>query len=213
MRKAMIFLVVVVAMAATVFVAATQININPRHSVGEAIDAFNGVSVYYNGAIGHVSERNLAPDGYNLGLKYQCVEFVKRYYHQRFGHKMPLDRGNAKDFFDPQLDNGALNKGRGLLQFANGAGTLPQAEDLVIFAPWIFNRFGHVAIVAEVGPDYIEVIQQNPGPFGASRERYPLVLDNGKPRVEHTRLLGWLRLPEPAPGPLQPSSAPIAAGR
>jgi len=45
--------------------------------------------VYYNGSVGHVSGRNLVPDGYNPGLKYQCVEFVKRYYYQHLNHKIP----------------------------------------------------------------------------------------------------------------------------
>ncbi len=50
------------------------------NDIGSIIDEFNGVAVYYNHNVGNVSGRNLAPDGYNLGLKYQCVEFVKRYY-------------------------------------------------------------------------------------------------------------------------------------
>ncbi|WP_413044376.1 hypothetical protein [Pseudomonas sp. YJ42] len=61
--------------------------------------------------------RNLTQDGYNLGLRYQCVEFVKRYYFERHGHRMPDSYGHAKDFFDPQVGDGALNARRGLLQF------------------------------------------------------------------------------------------------
>jgi len=57
--------------------------------VGEKVDSLNGVYVYYNGSVGHVSGRNLVPDGYNPGLKYQCVEFVKRYYYQHLNHKIP----------------------------------------------------------------------------------------------------------------------------
>ncbi len=178
--------------------AANHINLNPAHTPGEVLDKYRDVPVYYNGAIGHVSERNVAPDGYNLGLKYQCVEFVKRYYYERFQHRMPQDRGHAKDFFDRRLANGALNGARGLTQFVNGAGELPAEEDLLVFGPWVLNRFGHVAIVSQVGPDYVEVIQQNPGPFGASRERYRLLVEDGKPRIDAPRLLGWLRLPQQA---------------
>ncbi len=50
------------------------------YEVGDKVDSLNGVYVYYNSNVGNVSGRNLASDGYNLGLKYQCVEFVKRYY-------------------------------------------------------------------------------------------------------------------------------------
>jgi hypothetical protein len=200
MRKFAISLAVILGTVAGLFIAANKVNLNPLHSAGEILDAYNGVPVYYNGSISHVSERNIAPDGYNIGLKYQCVEFVKRYYYERFRHKMPQDRGNAKDFFNPKLQNGAVNAERGLVQFINGAGEKPVEEDLVVFAPWIFNWFGHVAIVSEVGSDHVELIQQNPGPFGASRERYKLVVKNGKLRIDSSRLMGWLRWREsPAP--------------
>ncbi|MBN3003111.1 CHAP domain-containing protein [Chromobacterium alkanivorans] len=181
--------------------AATHLNSNWGRVVGEPVDAFNGVAVYYNGGVQNVEGRNLAPDGYNLGLRYQCVEFVKRYYYQRFGHKMPQDKGHARDFFQSGLDNGALNPERGLLQYRNGGGDAPRAEDLIVFAPWTFNRYGHVAIVSRIGPDFIEIIQQNPGPFGEARERLPLLMEQGVPRVDHPRALGWLRRAPQASAP------------
>lgn len=175
------------------YVLVTRLNLNLSHTPGEKLDEFNGVPVYYNGAINHTGGRNLAPDGYNLGLKYQCVEFVKRYYYQRFNHKMPNSMGHAKSFFLESVPNGAENPERALRQYRNGAGERPMAEDLIVFSPWILNRYGHVAIVSAVGPDFIEVIQQNPGPFGSSRERYPLAFRDGRWRVGHDRALGWLR--------------------
>ncbi|MFN6047371.1 MAG: hypothetical protein ACK45C_05080, partial [Bacteroidota bacterium] len=70
---------------------------NPiTHSIGDKLDSFNNVYVYYNGSISHVLERNISKDGYNLGLKFQCVEFVKRYYYQYYKHKMPDSYGHAK---------------------------------------------------------------------------------------------------------------------
>ena len=67
--------------------------------IGDVIDSLNGVKVYYNGSnFAKSYGRNLAPDGYNLGLKYQCVEFVKRYYYQVYKHKMPNTQGNAREF-------------------------------------------------------------------------------------------------------------------
>lgn len=192
-RKILTFAAKLLMLAAAGLMTASNININPLHSAGDPLDSFNGVTVYFNGAIGHVSERSLAPDGYNIGLKYQCVEFVKRYYYQRFGHKMPQDRGHAKDYFNAAIPNGAFNAERGLAQFKNGDGDVPVEEDLVVFGPWVFNRFGHVAIVSKVGADYIEVVQQNPGPFGPSRERYEILHEVGRIRIDSPRLLGWLR--------------------
>ena len=45
--------------------------------VGVKIDSYKGVSVYYNGKVSSVLGRNTTKDGYNLGLKYQCVEFAQ----------------------------------------------------------------------------------------------------------------------------------------
>src|ERR1035438_10622271 len=63
--------------------ATTLYNWNPRYQVGQEIDRLNSVAVFYNGGVSHTSGRHSAPDGYKLGLKYQCVEFVKRYYYER----------------------------------------------------------------------------------------------------------------------------------
>lgn len=64
-------------------------NVNPAHAVGDPLDTLNGVIVYYNGGVSHDCGRNVAADGYNLGMKYQCVEFVKRYYYEYLQHEMP----------------------------------------------------------------------------------------------------------------------------
>jgi surface antigen len=170
-----------------------KINPNLKLTVGQKLDSLNGVYVYYNGGIDHVEERNLAPDGYNLGLKYQCVEFVKRYYYYHYHHKMPDSYGNAKDFFDPQVKEGKLNKKRALLQFTNPGSFKPQVGDLLIFDGHAVNPYGHVAIVSAVKETEIELIQQNPGPFAPSRDKLTLRFGNNAHIVENDRLLGWLR--------------------
>lgn len=175
--------------------AATRINPNAEHEVGDQLDELNGVAIYFNGGVNTNLGRNLAADGYNLGLRYQCVEFVKRYYFQRFDHRMPDSYGHAKDFFDPALADGAWNARRGLLQFGNGSASRPQADDLLVFEPWLFNRYGHVAIIAAVEAASLQIAQQNPGPYASSREVLPIAYRGGKWFIEHPRVLGWLRLP------------------
>ncbi len=173
--------------------AATNLNWNPRYEVGQQVDALNGVAVFYNGGVAHSSGRNLAPDGYNLGIKYQCVEFVKRYYYKRLNHKMPDTYGHARQFFDPTLPDGALNTQRDLLQYVNGSKSKPRPDDLLVLGPSLLNRYGHVAIVSDVTDSDIEIVQQNPGPFGPSRVRLPLRQQDQRWRIEDERLLGWLR--------------------
>lgn len=168
-------------------------NFNSDFEVGQKIDTLNGVSVYYNGVFGNVTERNTTTDGYNLGLKYQCVEFVKRYYYEHLDHKMPDSYGNAKDFFDKSLKDRQVNKHRNLIQYTNFSKTKPKIDDLLIFEGTVFNNYGHVAIVSKVTDTEIEIIQQNPGPFGKSRRIYDLGFENNRWYIKNNHILGWLR--------------------
>lgn len=160
-------------------------------SPGDPMDSLNHVIVYYNGDMNHVDGRNVTDDGYNLGLKYQCVEFVKRYYYEHLNHKMPDSYGHAKDFFNPQVKDGALNEQRNLVQFTNGSSSKPKVSDLVVFAGTTFNSYGHVAIVSRVGEDEVELIQQNVG--YASRQIIELEKSVHGWRIDQSRVLGWLR--------------------
>ncbi|MDR0806735.1 MAG: CHAP domain-containing protein [Enterobacteriaceae bacterium] len=160
---------------------------------GRVIDSFNGVEVYYNGRVNNVFGRNLTKDNYNLGLKYQCVEFVKRYYYEYMNHKMPDSYGHAKDFFDFSVKDGEINKKRALNQFTNPSRLKPKVNDLIIFGPSVFNWYGHVAIISAVNENEIEIIQQNPGVNGNSRVVIPLSYSDFYWKIENKRIMGWLR--------------------
>ncbi len=160
---------------------------------GKVVDAFNGVKVYDNGSVRNVSGRNTTPDGYNLGLKYQCVEFVKRYYYERFGHKMPNSYGHAKEFFDHSLSDGSYNTGRNLRQYSNSGTTKPKKEDLLVYRAAPFNQFGHVAIVTKVTNTTVECISQNLGPGNGTRRKYAMLNQNGRWLIDEPYILGWLR--------------------
>ena len=170
-----------------------RFNFNSNFSVGQQIDSLNRVFVYYNGGVDNENGRNTTKDGYNLGLKYQCVEFVKRYYYEHLKHKMPDSYGHAKDFFDNSIEDGHLNKKRNLTQYSNPSQSKPKVDDLLIFDGTTFNKYGHVAIVSNVMDNEIEIIQQNPGPFRKSRETFPLDNKDGKWEIKYNQILGWLR--------------------
>lgn len=170
-----------------------KFNFNPEFEVGQKIDSLNGVFVYYNGEVDNVIERNTTKDGYNLGLKYQCVEFVKRYYFEYLNHKMPDSYGHAKDFYDKALVDGQTNKRRNLTQYSNPSQRKPQVDDLLIYSGTEFSKYGHVAIISRVSDDEIEIIQQNPGPFDKSRETFALESKDGNWKISNERILGWLR--------------------
>lgn len=139
----------------------------PRFSAfGDVVDELNGGEVYYNGAVSTTRGRYSAADGYNFGLRYQCVEFVKRYSYQKLGHRMPSTWGHAREFYDPDTLHGRINPLRGLVQYQNGASEKRKRDDLIVFGPTKWNSYGHVAIVSQVLSRKVEIAQQNPGPQG-----------------------------------------------
>jgi len=164
------------------------------YAIGDRLDSLNHVIVYYNGGMNNVSERNTSPDGYNIGLKYQCVEFVKRYYYQYYKHKMPNAYGNAIDFFNKDLKDGELNADRDLIQYTNPSKSKPQVGDLIIMDATFSNEYGHVVIVSKVTEDEVEIIQQNAGNPDHPRDVFDLELNDGLWEIDHSRILGWLRM-------------------
>jgi len=167
-------------------------NYKLANKTGKVIDKYRGVSVYYNGSVSNVKGRNVTSDGYNLGLRYQCVEFIKRFYFEYFKHKMPDSYGHAKDFFDFSVNDGGFNKKRGLIQYRNGSIAKPKETDIVVFGPTSFNQFGHIAIISQVGSNFIEIIQQNPGANNPSRMKYSLHKTEGGWYIEDSFIRGWL---------------------
>lgn len=193
-RVAIFFLVLVIVVFASFRFKDHLFNYH-GYEIGQAVDSLNHVKVYYNGEVGNVQGRNVAEDGYNLGLKYQCVEFVKRYYYEYYNHKMPDSYGNAKDFFNAEVKDGTVNQQRNLIQYQNPGKSKPQTGDLIILGETSGNPYGHVAIVSEVQEDEVEIIQQNPGKGGNSRVwlNYS-VNQEGNYEYSNDRVLGWLRM-------------------
>ena len=162
-------------------------------NTGKVIDSFNGVKIYYNGKVSNISGRHVTADGYNLGLRYQCVEFVKRYYYEYYNHKMPDSYGNAKDFINFNVGDGQMNSARNLRQFSNPSFSKPKIGDIIVFGPTPYNRFGHVAIISQVTDDKIEIAQQNPGSKNPSRQWFPYTNNGGSYDIVHQYVTGRLR--------------------
>jgi len=189
--KRLIFIAAILLILTLIgFWTTTRFNIFSTYNIGEPVDSLNGVLVYYNGSIGNISGRSVTVDHYNLGKKYQCVEFVKRYYYEHLHHKMPDSYGHAKDFFEADLPDGKLNLKRGLIQYTNPSFSKPKVDDLVVFGQ---SSHGHVAIISKVSVDEIEIVQQNPGPYGRPRVNFDLSFEHLKWKIENQRILGWLR--------------------
>ncbi len=159
--------------------------------IGEVIDSYNGINVYYNGHESNVFGRSIAAGNYNLGLKYQCVEFVKRYYFINYGHRMPYTYGHAKDLFDETLPDRKLNRKRDLYQFKNGSEYRPLPGDIVIFDANYKNPFGHAGIVTVSKGKKMEIIHQNVGEN--TRELFIVSEIEGRFFVVDPDVKGWMR--------------------
>ncbi len=187
------YLIIILGIGYSVFWIFKNMNLNIKYNIGEEIDSFNGVKVYHNGGVNNVSGRNISDKGYNIGLKYQCVEFVKRYYLQHLKHEMPDSYGHAKSFYDEKLKDNTLNKNRNLIQLSNPSLKKPKVNDIIIFDGNDFNKYGHIAIITKVSDNHIEIIQQNSGTFGSTRETLKIKKEQNKWKMLNDRVLGILR--------------------
>ncbi|MBK1829254.1 CHAP domain-containing protein [Verrucomicrobiaceae bacterium R5-34] len=160
--------------------------------IGSEVARYKNVPAFQNGTVITTSHgKHYAADGYYYGQKWQCVEYVKRFFHDALGHHMPSVWGHARDFYDPAVTHGAMNPVRGLRQYLNGGDVAPQPDDLLVFSK---GSLGHVAIVTKVEQDAIEVIQQNV--HGAATARHRLLRKGGTFTVgESHQPTAWLRLP------------------
>lgn len=176
------------ALLASSFLSFSSFNLE----IGQVIDSYNSVPVYYNGSnYTNVVGRNVTADGYNLGLKYQCVEYIKRYYYTVYNHKMPNAYGHARDLFDTELEDVAYNSQRGLMQYRNSRYEKPQVGDILIYGSYDGNPFGHTGIISRVSDDEVELVQQN---FGTkTRQKLKLVEFMGIYTVADYNIYGWLR--------------------
>jgi surface antigen len=168
-------------------VCAVGLWLNARNT-GVVIDSYKGVAIYDNGPLAIKSHgRHYSATGYYWGQKWQCVEFVKRFFDQAKGHQMPDGWGHAKEFFDPNVAQGGINQRRGLRQFRNGGDVAPAVDDLFVFT----GNYGHVGIVSDVTSNSVEIVQQNI--YQKPRQRFEMVATNGVFNVRSPILLGWLR--------------------
>lgn len=158
---------------------------------GEVIDQLDGVNIYFNDWKVKSNEVNFASDGYRIGKKYQCVEFVKRYYYEHYNHKIPNVWGDAHDYYNPKLKDGAFNKDRGLVQYTNGSSTKPKKGDLLVYDS---GKHGHVAIVSQVSESSIAIMHQNASRLRPTRMKHSLKYENGLWTIDKKILVGWLRL-------------------
>ena len=139
------------------------------------------------------------PNGCAFGPEFQCEELADRYAYYAWGEPANWYPYGAVGGASTMWQAGP-NLPIPLAQYPNGGGTPPMQGDLMIFAPGWLGKYwdgsGHVAIVRDVGPGYVDVVEQNATSSGT--DRFPLsgsrVTANG-----YTPIIGWLRETEQTP--------------
>lgn len=161
---------------------------------GGLLGSFNNVNVYSNGDSGFRSDDYNNYNGTSTGMKWQCVEFVNRYYLQVYNMNIRIAGENAKDYYRKASD-------RGLVAYSNGiVGTVePQVGDIIVSEGTSRND-GHVAIVRKVTSDKIYLVQQNylntqSDADGSFLRRHGNALEGFGGNDTSYPIRGWLRKP------------------
>lgn len=114
----------------------------------------------YDSITGHHKFFRNYIDGIFMGYKWQCVEFARRWLYLTKGFVFN-DIIMAYDIFQLKSVR-QQNKTLPLHSFENGCKRLPEPGAMLIWDDaGEFERTGHVAIIVEVFPDKIRVVEQN----------------------------------------------------
>jgi len=132
----------------------------------------------------HLGRKGGPYNGIIYGLKYECVEFARRYYIKVF-HATFKDVDHAEDIFKLHYATDITTKKKiPFLHITNH--TIPHPGDLVIWKrKGEYKEFGHVAIVIKVmSPTMVQIAEQN-GDTANGIRTIPL---------HHPGIMGWMRL-------------------
>jgi hypothetical protein len=145
------------------------------------VSALGDVNVYSNGD-GNQDQVN------SYGLAYECVELAQRFAAIRYGEQKiwPVSYAYQMWAVAPSLKVP-------FTQLPNGGSTPPQTGDLMIFDHTGGAPYGHVAVVADTGPGYVDIVEQNWGnsnPVGSAR--LPIT-NTTMPARYGIPIIGWLR--------------------
>jgi glutathionylspermidine amidase/synthetase len=145
-------------------------------------------------------------NGVYYGIKYQCVEFVRRWLIQVYGLTLD-DVEMAYEIFDLPYAIKLQNKTLIIWNnVQNGSSPRPVPGSLLVWGKGgRFGETGHVAIVTEVSDQWIRIAEQNvhntKWPYGRNYARelsveYDANTGNYLIHDELGEILGWKNLPQ-----------------
>ena len=106
---------------------------------GKLLGSPNGVAAYSNGSTTYISNLSNYYNSKYMGMKWQCVEFTRRYTYIKRGYLIP---SNSYTKTATTVWNNA--SALGLSKANNGSTNRPRVNDLVFSTP---NTTGHVGVI------------------------------------------------------------------
>ena len=146
-----------------------------RKQIGNVIDEYGGIPVYFNSIPFTTQGENMAPDGYEFGKKFENIEFIKRFYYKEYGRKIPVE--TVAELYNPKLNSGEKNIAINLYQYSDDS--IPEIGDIILSK----TPFGEYAgIVTKVTDDSVEIVRQNF--WKETRKRFKIISENGNLKVD-----------------------------
>lgn len=118
--------------------------------IGNKIDEYKGIPVYFNSIPFTTQGETQAKDGYKFGKKYENIEFIKRFYYKIYNKKI-----NIKDIDYSKIKNSEII---GNLKFFNDKKDI-KIGDIAICKTLFGNEY--FGIVTKVDKNSIQIIRQN----------------------------------------------------
>ena len=129
------------------------INVAAATDFGDIIGTYRGIDAKSNGPCTGLYSGTY--ENTNCGLsknwKYQCKEYVNRFYKDIMGIDTSKWAGSAGEYY-------ATASAKGLDAYPNGGDTSPQPNDILTFSG---GPYGHVAIITWVDDKSVKVVEQN----------------------------------------------------
>lgn len=161
--------------------------------------ASTNVAGYSNGNDEYFSGEKNFVHGIFTGYRWQCVEYARRWLLLR---KTCIFRNipTAADIWTNLDEIVRVTDGKkfSLIAHRNGSSVKPKKDSILIYPRCRDLPYGHVAIITEVGPDYIRIAEQNyrfsRWPANYSRQISMGFLHENFHLRDHYKISGWMEI-------------------
>jgi len=137
--------------------------------------------------------------GIFMGIKWQCVEYARRWLLLRKSCVFKNIRC-AADIWTQLTSVERVSDGQifPLKAYPNGSPTLPKPDSFLIYPRSTEQPVGHIAVICDVGPDYIRIAEQN-NKFhywvGEYARQIPMICKDGLYFIEdEDPVYGWMEI-------------------